>query len=310
MTSSMERTVTSAIAAQLMILAVQKKTTTYEELALLVGLPSRGNAMAKAVGDCLTRIFHFCVEKNWPHMTALVVRKSGENIGLPGSGFWNLLEEVKAEEAEAYTSGALFAAPKQVRASIAGYLQLRCYAFFEKLNEPSPFEEYQISGVTPKVFVPLTPKWRLPSDMTGSLLSTCPNFIYLKQAEQQYVYDYFKQRGVGDLRSFVHSVGKFSPDLARDLPKMLHYIRRIFSGQLQVGKLTSTQADRRSSMLCETLRGWHSLEGKEKNWLTAHFSTLPEKEVFEGIDEINDSGSADDPESAIRNYILKQGNPQ
>lgn len=310
MASSMERNVTVAIAAKLMMLAVEKQTTTYEELATLVGLPNQGNAMAKAIGECLTRIFHFCVEKNWPHLTALVVRKSGTNAGLPGSGFWNLLEEIKAEEAQAYTSGALFSAPKHVRSSIAGYLQLRCYAFFEKLNGPSPFEEYEISGVQPKVFTMPDFQWRLPGNVTGSLLTTCPNFSQLSLVEQKYIYEYFKQRGVGDLKSFVHGVGDMPPKARLCLPLALHQIRRMFGLQLEVGKLTVSIAMTRLSLLGGQLRGWHSLEGKEKNWLADHFSTLPEDDVHQKVEEINDSGSVNDPESAIRSYIANQGNPQ
>lgn len=70
--------------------AVQKQTITYESLAIILGLPSKGNAMVTAISRTLYDVFNFCEKAQLPHLTVLVVRKSGKDAGLPGSGFWKV----------------------------------------------------------------------------------------------------------------------------------------------------------------------------------------------------------------------------
>lgn len=70
--------------------AVQKQTITYESLAIILGMPSKGNAMVSAISRTLYDVFNFCEKAQLPHLTVLVVRKSGKDVGLPGSGFWKV----------------------------------------------------------------------------------------------------------------------------------------------------------------------------------------------------------------------------
>lgn len=70
--------------------AVQKQTISYESLAIILGMPSKGNAMVTAISRTLYDVFNYCEKAQLPHLTVLVVRKSGKDVGLPGSGFWKV----------------------------------------------------------------------------------------------------------------------------------------------------------------------------------------------------------------------------
>lgn len=72
--------------------AFQGETTTYSDIAIRFGLPASGNQLGAALSPILSKIFIFCVNSGQPHLTSLVVRKSGEDKGIPGGGFWDLLE--------------------------------------------------------------------------------------------------------------------------------------------------------------------------------------------------------------------------
>lgn len=74
----------------LVALAWQTRTTTYEEIALQFGLPSKGNQLGQTLSPILGRIFSFCSSKKMPYLTSLVVRKSGPDKDIPGTGFWDL----------------------------------------------------------------------------------------------------------------------------------------------------------------------------------------------------------------------------
>lgn len=74
----------------LQMLAARQQTTCYETLALMMGLPSSGNALAASISPVLYDVFEFCVKAGLPHLTVLVVRKSGRDKGLPGPGFWKV----------------------------------------------------------------------------------------------------------------------------------------------------------------------------------------------------------------------------
>lgn len=80
-------------------LAIQKRTTNYSKLATDLGLPDSGNALGQAIGPVLGDVYQWCEKRGFPPLTALVVRKSGADEGLPGKGFWDLygLEEVEDE---------------------------------------------------------------------------------------------------------------------------------------------------------------------------------------------------------------------
>lgn len=74
----------------LQMLAARNQTINYETLALMMGLPASGNALAASISPVLYDVFNFCVEAGLPHLTVLVVRKSGKDKGLPGPGFWKV----------------------------------------------------------------------------------------------------------------------------------------------------------------------------------------------------------------------------
>lgn len=93
----------------LQLMALQRQTVNYETLAIVLGLPSKGNALASAISPVLYDVFNFCVEAGLPHLSVLVVRKSGKDMNLPGPGFWkvyapdqtmSLIERVEATELE------------------------------------------------------------------------------------------------------------------------------------------------------------------------------------------------------------------
>lgn len=69
-------------------------TTTYENIANEFGLPNRGNQLGSTLSPLLASIYHFCRNNQQPHLTAIVVRKSGEDKDLPGKGFWDLYNAV------------------------------------------------------------------------------------------------------------------------------------------------------------------------------------------------------------------------
>jgi hypothetical protein len=72
--------------------AVQRDTSTYEEIALRFGLPSSGSQLAVTLSPILGDLFKWCERSGQPKITSLVVRKSGAEEGLPGRGFWTLLD--------------------------------------------------------------------------------------------------------------------------------------------------------------------------------------------------------------------------
>ncbi|MNO12906.1 hypothetical protein D3C76_25240 [compost metagenome] len=105
----------------LQTMAARQQTVTYETLAIMLGLPSRGNALAQAISPVLYDVFNFCVEAKLPHLTVLVVRKSGRDMNLPGPGFWKVF------------------APDQVlsiedKVSMTEEETVKCFRLFEKLG--------------------------------------------------------------------------------------------------------------------------------------------------------------------------------
>ena len=73
------------------------RTVTYQEIAQGCDLPAIGNNMSAKISPILANIFMFCMIHHLPYLTSIVVRKSGNEAGLPGSGFWKLLERVRSE---------------------------------------------------------------------------------------------------------------------------------------------------------------------------------------------------------------------
>lgn len=71
--------------------AIQHQTTTYEEILLACGLPSQPQQPYLILTPLLAHIHHWCKLHHQPLLTAIVVRKSGPEAGIPGKGFWMLL---------------------------------------------------------------------------------------------------------------------------------------------------------------------------------------------------------------------------
>ena len=71
--------------------AQNQETITYEDLAISLGLPSSGNALGKTLGVILGEVNEWSMKRGQPYLTSLVIRKSGEDQGLPGRGFWEMI---------------------------------------------------------------------------------------------------------------------------------------------------------------------------------------------------------------------------
>jgi hypothetical protein len=71
--------------------AFKRETTTYLELATEFDLPKAGNQMGSTLAPILRDLVIWCTARAQPPISALVVRKSGGDEGLPGSGFWPMV---------------------------------------------------------------------------------------------------------------------------------------------------------------------------------------------------------------------------
>ncbi len=67
-----------------------RTTTTYGDIAPLLGLPSSGNHMGSVIGTHLWHIGEWCKTRGWPPITSLVV-KANERV--PGPGFWKMMNQ-------------------------------------------------------------------------------------------------------------------------------------------------------------------------------------------------------------------------
>lgn len=92
------------------------QTTTYEEIAINEGLPVKGNALGAAISPILGDIYRWCEERKLPPITAIVVRKSGGDKGLPGPGFWSLAGRENA--------------PRKLRTELTETYQKQVFDFF------------------------------------------------------------------------------------------------------------------------------------------------------------------------------------
>lgn len=70
--------------------ACMKTTTTYGEIAPLLGLPPTGNHMGSVIGHELWVIGEWCKSRGWPALTSVVVKA---NVGVPGPGFWTMMKQ-------------------------------------------------------------------------------------------------------------------------------------------------------------------------------------------------------------------------
>lgn len=101
----------------LQMMATRKQTVNYETLAIMLGMPSQGSQLAQSISPVLYDVFNFCIEAGLPHLTVLVVRKSGRDRDLPGPGFWkvyrpneelNIAQKVELTEEETTKCFRLF----------------------------------------------------------------------------------------------------------------------------------------------------------------------------------------------------------
>lgn len=97
----------------LMKLGGEGRTTDYESLARLLGLPDTGSQLGRNISPILSKVFTWCQEHDLPPLTSLVVRKSGSDKGLPGKGFWELFSVYEASietrtELLKYIHGAVY----------------------------------------------------------------------------------------------------------------------------------------------------------------------------------------------------------
>ena len=63
--------------------AQHRRTITYSELGSFIGVHHRDPKLHSALGS----IWHWCEKNGYPHINAIVVRKSGAREGLPGPGY-------------------------------------------------------------------------------------------------------------------------------------------------------------------------------------------------------------------------------
>lgn len=85
-----ERTPAERVYSFLIHKAVNRQTTTYEEVAQCTGLPDSGSHMGTVLGPILDAIGRLENHMSAP-IVSIVVRKSGQDVGLPGRGFWKLM---------------------------------------------------------------------------------------------------------------------------------------------------------------------------------------------------------------------------
>lgn len=119
----------------LMKKAAAREVTTYHEITeqVLSGeTPTNVNGMM--ISKALTEIHHWCLKGKMPYFNSLAVRKSGGNLGLPGSGFWNLLQFTCREARSMWTEGPLNDAPREVRETILRAQQLKAFEYMRPLS--------------------------------------------------------------------------------------------------------------------------------------------------------------------------------
>ena len=120
------------ILAALVMHACEGRVTTYGELAPIVGLPAKGNHMGVVLGNILGDIFRFCVEKDLPHITSIVVYKSGGDKGIPGGLFWTLYDDWLLN-VEQLANLSYSNAKKADKRAVVERLQEEVFLFFRSL---------------------------------------------------------------------------------------------------------------------------------------------------------------------------------
>jgi alkylated DNA nucleotide flippase Atl1 len=119
--------INSRVYAYLVERASVGETTNYEQIALHFGLPSSGNQLGSTLTPILEDIFVFCESHRLPPLTAIVVRKSGTDAGLPGKGFWTLIANIQFGDNREFT--------KQEKEVLLGQFHADVFRMYTKLNK-------------------------------------------------------------------------------------------------------------------------------------------------------------------------------
>lgn len=118
------------IFAFLMKKALTRETATYEEIALKFGLPSTGNGLGASLSPKLGHILTWCQDHGLPPISVLVVRKSGAQMGLPGRGFWSIMELEELDD--------------EAKRIVTAKLQNEVFKCFSDLEQPGHFHQLEL----------------------------------------------------------------------------------------------------------------------------------------------------------------------
>lgn len=110
--------------------ALTRETATYEEIALKFGLPSSGNGLGASLSPKLGHLLTWCKERGLPPISVLVVRKSGAQAGLPGRGFWSMLDLEELDD--------------DAKRIVAAKLQGEVYKCFGDLERPGNTRQMEL----------------------------------------------------------------------------------------------------------------------------------------------------------------------
>lgn len=116
--------------------AIRQETTCYEDIAKAVGLPTTGNQLSMTLSVLLTDIFEWCEERRLPMLTSIVVRKSGQDQGLPGKGFWILVENkfLKKKDGEEFQFENIVLESRHVRKILLQSYQTETFNYWKMMK--------------------------------------------------------------------------------------------------------------------------------------------------------------------------------
>lgn len=120
--------------------AVERRTVSYEQVFNHLGWPNDPEHRIMLTQH-LTAIFMWCKKHNFPHLTVIVVRKSGADQGLPGKGFWDLLYPPSK-------SSLVNLSDRDTRRALTRALQDRVFDLFELLGPQD--EQQRTQEATPQ----------------------------------------------------------------------------------------------------------------------------------------------------------------
>lgn len=147
--------------------AHERKMVNYIDIVEAFNLPYRqGHSMARQITGALYEILKFNIQHNQPPLTALVVNKTGENAGLPGTGFWNEYFANKAGDLRDVSRAELHAKMVQEVCNFWGTTPLNAVKAPLNLNLPRHF--------TPRMAGPGFPLAYLSENIEYSVIPHLP----------------------------------------------------------------------------------------------------------------------------------------